>query len=273
MRIFYKMLCSDFRRMFLSWKFSIAVLGIAGLTFLSIWPEVTASGYQCSIYYLTNARGGLGTFLTAFTVLVVLPFSLSYWEDRHYNYLYCLKSRAGLNGYCWSHALTAAAGAFLAIFLGYALCYGLLAVRLPVIRPDEIKIMMEYLEEHALGAYDMVILRYPLIVYFAAVFSTEAMGYSFLAVFALMMSAWIENAFLLLSAPVMLLYGSILLCNVLRLPAIFRWYYIMKTGGFLLGIFTDIGKMMVCVCVYFGGLICLEIAIFIFRLERERRGV
>jgi len=267
---FFKILSSDFRRMFLSWKFYIAVLGIAGLTFLSIWPEVTATGYRCSVYYLVSTRGGLGAFFKAFTVLIVLPYSLSYWEDVNNNYIYSLKSRTGVTMYCWSHTLTAATGAFLTVFLGCIICFGLLAIGLPVIRPDELEVMQEYLEGNALGVYDTLILQQPRVLYFIAEFSTEALGYSFLAVFALIVSAKIENAFILLSMPVMFYQVSILLCNILDLPGIFRWYYIMGSGGFFSGIFTDIRELMVCVFLYFGGLICLECFVFVFCLERRR---
>lgn len=266
----FKLLYSDFRRMFLSWKFYIAVLGIAGITFFSIWPEVQAFGYQCSVYYLVDSRNGLGAFLTAFTVLIVLPYGLSHWEDVHNNYVHCLESRVGIKMYCWSHTLTAATGAFLAVFLGYFICFGVLAIKLPVIRPDELAILQEYLGKQTLGIYDTLILQCPKVLYFVAIFSIEALGYSFLAVFALLMSAKIQNAFLLLSAPVMFYYGSILLCNVLDLPGFFRWYYVMGAGGDFSGTSIGIGKVMLSIFLYFGGLICLEGIAFIICLKRRR---
>lgn len=256
--------------MFLSWKFYIAILGICSVTFLSIWPEVTASKYSCSIYYLVSARGGLGAFLTVFTVLIVLPYGLCYWEDAQNNYIYCLESRTGITIYSCSHVLTAAAGAFLTVFLGYIICFGLLAIKLPVIQMEELEVMQEYLGKNVLSAYDSLVLQQSKVFYFFAVFSTEAMGYAFLAVFALVMSIKIENVFLLFSMPVMFYYGSVLLCNMLGLPGIFRWYYIMNAGGYFSGIFTDIRILMACVFLYFGSLICFECVIFICWLKRRR---
>ena len=75
------MLHSDFSRMIKSWKFYLAIAFIAVLTFLSIYPEAAGSGENCSVYYLVNARGGVSAFLVTNTILVVLPFALSYWED------------------------------------------------------------------------------------------------------------------------------------------------------------------------------------------------
>lgn len=248
----------------------MAILGIFGVTFISIWPEVTASEYTCSVYYLVNARGGLGAFLTVFTVFSVLPYSLSYWEDMKNNYIYCLESRVGVAQYCGAHVWTAAIGAFLAVLSGYILCFGLLALKLPLIQVDEFETMQKYLGENTLSAYDSLILQPVKMFYFFAVFSTEAMGYSFLAVFALTISVKIENVFLLFGMPVMFYYGSILFCNVLDLPGIFRWYYIMKTGGCFSGIISDIRVLMVCVILYFGSLTCFEWIIFTSCLKRGR---
>lgn len=270
MRMFLRVLCIDFRRMLSSWKFYVAIFGIFGATFISIWPEVTASKYTCSVYYLVSARGGLGVFLMVFTVFVVLPYGLSHWEDVQNNYIYCLRSRTGVPQYCGAHVCTAAAGAFLAVFLGYALCFCVLAIKLPLIQQEEIEMIQKSLEENALGVYDPLILQPVHILYFIAVFSTEAMGYSFLAVFTLIMSVKIENVFLLFSMPIMLYYGSILLCNILELPGIFRWYYIMKTGGYFSGIVSDIRQLMVCVVLYFGGLTCFEYVIFMLCVKKRR---
>lgn len=270
MSIFFKTLYSDFKRMFLSWKLYAAILGVAAITFISIFPEVTASGYQCSVYYLVNARGGLGAFLTVFAVLIVLPYSLSYWEEAKNGYVYYLEYRSGTAAYCWSHVLTAAAGAFLAVVLGYILCFGILAVKLPLIRSDELEMMRQYGGENAFGAYVSMILSYPMVSYFLAVFSTEAMGYSFLAAFTLAVSVKVENVFLLFSMPVMLYYGSILVCSVLGLPGIFRWYYIMKSGGCFLGMFGGICEVILCVAFYFGCLIFLAGVAFLFSIKKRR---
>ena len=91
--VFFRMLHSDFSRMIKSWKFYLAIAFIAVLTFLSIYPEAAGSGGNCSVYYLVNARGGVSAFLVTNTILVVLPFALSYWEDVQKNYINCILPR------------------------------------------------------------------------------------------------------------------------------------------------------------------------------------
>ena len=134
--VFFRMLHSDFSRMIKSWKFYLTIAFIAVLTFLSIYPEAAGSGGNCSVYYLVNARGGVSAFLVTNTILVVLPFALSYWEDVQKNYINCILPRVHSSVYSFSHVLMTAFDGFLAVFLGYSLCFGLMALRLPLITSD-----------------------------------------------------------------------------------------------------------------------------------------
>lgn len=106
--VFFRMLHSDFSRMIKSWKFYLAIAFIVVLTFLSIYPEAAGSGENCSVYYLVNARGGVSAFLVTNTILVVLPFALSYWEDVQKNYINCILPRVHSSVYSFSHVLMTA---------------------------------------------------------------------------------------------------------------------------------------------------------------------
>ena len=161
--VFFRMLHSDFSRMIKSWKFYLAIAFIAVLTFLSIYPEAAGSGENCSVYYLVNARGGVSAFLVTNTILVVLPFALSYWEDVQKNYINCILPRVHSSVYSFSHVLMTAFGGFLAVFLGYSLCFGLMALRLPLITSDEVKALTETM---SLMGYDSLLLHAPML-YFA----------------------------------------------------------------------------------------------------------
>ena len=90
------------------------------------------SGGNCSVYYLVNARGGVSAFLVTNTILVVLPFALSYWEDVQKNYINCILPRVHSSVYSFSHVLMTAFDGFLAVFLGYSLCFGLMALSYPI---------------------------------------------------------------------------------------------------------------------------------------------
>ncbi len=266
---FIHILASDFKRLFQSRGLYIAILSIAALAFFSVWPEVTAFNYTTSVYYLVNARNGVGAFFVATTVLIVLPFGLSYREDVRYNYIHCLEMRAGLTSYCWSHVIVTMVGGFLAVFCGYALCFGSLSIGLPTISPDEAAALQEYAANGYLGVYDSLMLSKMPVMYFITVFATEAMGYAFLAVFALMVSAKVENVFLILSVPIVFYYGTLLFSNITKLPGVFRWYNVLQHGGYFATVIPDIRQVMLCIFVYFGGLICLEGVVFSSLVERR----
>lgn len=87
---------------------------------------------------------------------------------------------AGSGGNCSVYYLVNARGGVSA-FLGYSLCFGLMALRLPFVTADELETLAGLT---TLTGYESLLLHAP-IFYFIAVFATEAFGYAFLAVCAL----------------------------------------------------------------------------------------
>lgn len=67
---------------------------------------------------------------------------------------------------------------FLAVFLGYALCFGLLSLKLPVISADEVSALSRQMGQGSLNLYDVLALKGPRILFFAAQFATEGLGYA-----------------------------------------------------------------------------------------------
>ena len=164
----------------------------------------------------------------------------------------------------------ASAGAFLAVFLGYALCFGLLSLKLPVISADEVSALSRQMGQGSLNLYDVLALKGPRILFFAAQFATEGLGYAFMAGFAVMMSVKIENVFVLLSVPIMFYYGSSFLAALFKAPGIFCWYYVMNGGGWLRQIAPSLGILMLLILLYFGSLICLEGIVYYFWMKRRK---
>ena len=264
---YFGALRSDLRRLFSGLYFYLACLLVAAIAFFNIWPELQAFDGNLSVYYLLKVRSGAGAFLIAMTVAVVLPYGLSWREDLRHNYIHCLESRVRETAVGWAHVIGTAVGAFLAVFLGYLLCYGLLALRLPMIGELE---MEEILRLGADGYEGWIYYGQPLL-YFLTVFFSEGMGYAFMAVFALMVSARVKNAFLVLSAPIMLYYGSTFVCSMAQLPGIFWWYNIFRWGGYFTNHIPNGRLVPVVVFLYFLSLICIEGLIFTWWTERRRR--
>lgn len=197
---FFRMIKMDFKRMFLSGKFYFAIAGAMLVTVLNISQEAMQSRWNASVYYLVVSSHGVGAFFEVFSVLAVLPFALSYWEDSRNGYLRCIETRIGRTAYCWSHLVVAFFGSVISIFLGMAVVYGVLALKIPWIKKEELETLTG-----SLSYGNGLVLPF----YLAARFGVEAVKYAFMAVFALMISGKIKNLFVLVSTPALFYYANI----------------------------------------------------------------
>lgn len=97
------------------------------VTVLNISQEAMQSRWNVSVYYLVVSSHGVGAFLV-FSVLAVLPFALSYWEDSRNGYLRCIETRIGeqhIAGRIWWLPFRFCDQ----YFLGMAVVYGVLALK------------------------------------------------------------------------------------------------------------------------------------------------
>ncbi len=262
---FCRMLMSDFRRMFQSWNFWLSVLAVALVSLIGSFPLIRVQSSGVSLFRLVTYRLS-NSFFLIMTAVVALPFGLSYREDYRNNYRFCIMGRTNLSVYCWSHVVVTASGAFFSVLMGYALGYGLMGTSMPMILESE----LEALRLSSREVYSSLLLGPAPVTYFICVFSTEAAGYAFLSVFALLMSVSISNSFIILTMPAVLFYGSYVVCSALNLPGIVRWYHILESGGWLSRNIDDIHILMPCIFLYFGSLICLEGLLFMQMAERRQ---
>ena len=116
---------------------------------------------------------------------------------------------------CWSHLVVAFFGSVISIFLGMAVVYGVLALKIPWIKKEELETLTG-----GLNYGNGLVLPF----YLAARFGIEAVKYAFMAVFALMISGKIKNLFVLVSTPALFYYASQLVAEALQLPGQMRWY-------------------------------------------------
>ena len=257
---------ADMRRMLRGRNIYVTLAGTMLITLVGMVPESWAYRAEGSVFYLAYQHTLSNQFFLLMTMLAVFPFGLSYREDEKHHYDYCIYSRTGVMGYCWSHMITAVAGTFLAVLTGYLLSYGVLGFFFPLLREAE----RHALELSDKDVYTCVILSKMPVFYFVCTAATEAAGHAFLAGTVLFLSVYIKNSFLLLSIPAIFYYGSNVLGNVLELPGIFNWYYVLENGGWLAGKISDIRLLMPCIVLYLGSLIWLEGVLFVRAVERRR---
>ncbi|MCI8464520.1 MAG: hypothetical protein HFI63_01490 [Lachnospiraceae bacterium] len=263
------MLKSDLNRLFHGKRLYISILLVFGIAFLGLVPEIRAAGGSVSVYYLINARHGLGAFFVAMTTIVALPFGLGYAEDVKYNYIHCLHSRQGLYIYGTAHILTTAIGGFLTVFVGYLLFYGGALLKFPLCDSHDMEMLAELVLVGGASVYERLLLSEFPISYLICVCATEAMGYSFLATLTVAASTRVKNIFIILSVPLIFHYGSTLLCEMLELPGVFRWYYVLSSGGFLANLNLNIWRTMLFVFLYFFSFICIVGVVFISGMEKK----
>ena len=123
------------------------------------------------------------------------------------------RQRIGRTAYCWSHLVVAFFGSVISIFLGMAVVYGVLALKIPWIKKEELETLTG-----SLSYGNGLVLPF----YLAARFGVEAVKYAFMAVFALMISGKIKNLFVLVSTPALFYYASQLVAEALQLPGQMR---------------------------------------------------
>ena len=262
---FFRMLKMDCRRLFQSRNFYLAAAGVFLIRIIGAFPDIRVSaGQNISLYSLMNYNSG--SYSLILMALVALPFGLSYRDDVKYNYIHCVLSRGGREGYYWAHTLTAALGAFLAALLGYGLSYLLLGFFFPAVSEVE----LESLRLGNLNAYENLITEGKPVLYLAARVVAESAGYGFLAVIPLVLSVWVSNSFLLFSASAVFYYASIVICSVLRLPDFTVWYLVMDYGGWIGKRIPEGQLLLFCVLVYFGCLVCLAGLLFSRLAERRQ---
>ncbi|MDI9243009.1 hypothetical protein [Fusibacillus kribbianus] len=262
---FFRMLSSDIKRLFLSKRFYMTIVLVIVLYLLTVCTEL---GMARELFYMIDVRHGLGAFLLAMTILSPIPYGLSYQEDISHNYAYGIEIRVSHRKYCWAKVIATAVGTFLSVFCGYMIICGILSFFHPLISDIAIGNMQVNYQAGVLDPYQKYFIWGHPVFYFVSTFATEAAAYSFMAVFTLMVSTKVRNVFILLSVPAVLYYGNIVLCDILKLPAIFRWNNTMKLG---LRVFSsDPVIVLLETIVYFAILIFLAGLVFNWLTERRR---
>ncbi len=225
----FRLIKTDFCRMFLRKKFYLAILAVAAICFISLIEdmEFTSSlGALGNVYYYVVSKGGLGAFFMALTVICSIPFSDSYAEDCKDRYLTGILSRCDTVSYCISKVLVTAAGGFLVVFIGYFLFFGSLSFFTDLYPQDAVS-LQQAMEQTRYGG--LLAGKFPWL-YFILEFATEAMGFGFLAVVALLVSVFTKNILIIISSPIVFYYLFSAAAFLFDLPGWMYWFNVMKNS-------------------------------------------
>ena len=120
-------------------KFWLAIPGVALLNWLTIADEWNLARQESSLVYFLVSKEGLGVFFILITLMAALPFGGCFLEDKRSRFFrYCLE-RGSLTSYCISKVVTAYVGAFLCVFLGDCLIFGILGTGVPFLTESQVE--------------------------------------------------------------------------------------------------------------------------------------
>lgn len=200
-----------------------AIAGVFLTSCLGLLGELDGMEWSGSVFYYISSRYGISAPIYLVSVLSAIPYSLNYAIDKQSGYDQFIMSRMNYEKYCLGSVLTTIATAFFSVLVGYLILFLCLRSFLPVVTLDD----LENIPEDCVNYYAFIQGKHK-IMYFLAVFSTEAAGHAFLATIVLMLSVKIQNTFVLLSTPLMIYFGSMILTSIVKLPKYFYWFNIMS---------------------------------------------
>ena len=225
---------SDWIRMLANVKFWLAIPGVALLNWLTVADEWNLARQESSLVYFLVSKEGLGVFFILITLMAALPFGGCFLEDKRSRFFrYCLE-RGSLPSYCISKVVTAYVGAFLCVFLGDCLIFGILGTGVPFLTESQVEFQV-----FSQSRYYGTMTQGAPILYCIMEFSSEASGYAFSSMIAFLVSIYSSNSFVVLSSPILFYYGSMMLYQLLKLPAFFDWQNIRQNSFLFAGASSD----------------------------------
>lgn len=244
-----------------------AALGIFVIHRLNLADEIRLhAGYASgSVLYFWRYRHGLGAFSDLLLLLCALPYALQFCREKNsgnWKY-YLIREKAAVYGS--SKVIMSAAAALLAGLAGYLLLFGCLAARYPLF-PEDAELLAQMVQGMPFAA---LALERKAGFFFAGLWP-ELFLFAFLATAALTVSAFSENRYVILSAPLLIFYGWNYFTGLFRLPEIFWWPLKQETGFQFWE--NDGGNLLFTAAYYAVGILFLG-RIFQGRLRREREHV
>jgi hypothetical protein len=207
------MLKVDFRRAFLSFSFLLTVALVVLVSYLSISLEAAVVS-EASVLYYFEIFALQGLFYLVIFGVGTIPYGQSFCADWKNQFLQPIIIRSSKNLYAISKIITVGASTFAAITLGYLLALFSFAIYTPLIDQSIVEMGWNGI---ALPPFGFLIDINPILYLIIRIFIV-ALACSFWAIFALFVSSYIPNSFVVCAAPVITYYSL----SILPLPVFLR---------------------------------------------------
>ncbi len=191
----------DLKRAFVSATFFATVLLIVMLNYISIINEYFYDPDAGTVYFFEMFVIG-GSFSQISMFIGTIPYGHSFCTDWKNQFIRSNVIRTTKNAYAWSKVITVALSAFGAVLVGYVVTVALFSLHTPIVGSEFAKYGYKAYNDTVFGPLMMI---NPLLFLFVRICM---LGFScmFWAVFALLVSSYFSNLFVVLSAPVITYY-------------------------------------------------------------------
>jgi hypothetical protein len=193
---------ADLRRAFLSPLFVMAIASVVIVNYLSIFQEYWFVRGEGLVYYL-EMFALIGRFSLVPLCLVVLPYGLSFCQDWKNQFIRSAAVRSTKPAYGWSKVMAVAMSGFACVFLGFVVTAVTMVFYMPLVGPNFAESGYGIYSPTAIGSLMMV---HPLL-FLLARFCMFSLACMFWAVFALAVSSYCANIFVVLASPVLTWYA------------------------------------------------------------------
>lgn len=179
------------------------------IQFMGVWDVITMP--DLNVVYLYFWMIQLGTFQVLLVCVPAMVCSDAFLEDTHNGYLRFAVQRSGLSAYLWGKTIAAALSGFFVMLLSSALFILLLRIGRPVAEYSDMLNVADVVD----GSYVQLVYDRKAWLYLLMNVLQQGISGAFYACMALACSAFIDNIFVVIAAPLLLAQWSGLIRNLL----------------------------------------------------------
>lgn len=220
---------ADLKRCFTSIWFFIAVLGISLSYFFGDFGDLTANTSRFDVLSFMKISSSIGYFSELTILLSALPFTMSFCEDIENNYIKFLIMRGNSFKYALSKTIVCILSSLISVFLGKACVILFLTTKLPLVS----KVTGNY-DVFINETFGYLLINGKFILYFIVQIFFTAIICSMFSIIGLTITAYINNKFLAITAPIIIYFIFYQISRAMDLPTYLSVNRLMS-GSFILG--------------------------------------
>lgn len=191
-----------FMQIFQSPLFYLAIIGLCGMCFISVWQYLTGMDGNfkgTNVLYFFEIFIDLTMFKKLVVIFAAIPFAASFCSDWNCQYIKPVVIRSGVRKYTWSKVTICFISAFLTVFVGLIIFILLLSLKMPILP-------VENIQDSVVAPFAPLATGPLPILYILARVFVFSLAAALWSVVGLAISAYIPNRFVAIASPVIASY-------------------------------------------------------------------